>query len=135
MQTTGPLPSSYSQQVIAVTDQEKAAMSSGDTDQYFAILAADAVFLPPSTTAKTGEALRAWLKDFLDHFEVEWLKCVDGETVVMGDCAYHDYAYRMKSTPKAGGEPVFGNGKGLHVLRREKDGSWKIVRNIWNATP
>ncbi len=110
-------------------------MRRGDCDQYFAILAADAVFLPPNTTGKKGEQLRAWLKDFLQHFTVEWLEIVDGETMVAGDFACHDYAYRMKSTPRTGGEPVFGRGKGLEVFRREPDGAWKIVRNIWNAVP
>lgn len=135
MQSARSFPRSHTQQVTAVTDLERSAMSRGDMDQYFAILAQDAVFLPPNTTAKTGEELRTWLKDFLDHFEITWAKWVDGETVVMGNLAYHDYAYSMKSTPRAGGEPVIGNGKGVEVFRREEDGTWKIVRNIWNAAP
>ena len=55
--------------------------------------------------------------------------------MVVGNLAYHDYAYSMKSTPKAGGKPVLGNGKGVEVYRREADGKWKIIRNVWNATP
>jgi ketosteroid isomerase-like protein len=53
----------------------------------------------------------------------------------MGDLAYHDYSYSGRFTPKAGGEPGIGHGKGLQVLRREPDGAWKIVRNVWNAAP
>ncbi len=121
-------------QVIAVTDQELAAMSTGNVAQYFAILAEDAVFMPPNTSAIQGPELRAWVKEFLEHFSVEWTTIAHGETVVNGNLAYHDYTYSMKSTPKAGGEPVIGHGKGLHVLRREAQG-WKIVREVWNAVP
>jgi ketosteroid isomerase-like protein len=122
-------------QVIAVADQEAAAMSASDMDQYLAILADDAVFLPPSSPARRGGELRQWLRDFLEGFTTEWLRLVHGETVVAGDLAYHDYAYSMKVTPQAGGQPSVGHGKGLHILRREPDGSWKMVRNVWNAAP
>ena len=121
--------------VIAVTEVEALAMSSGEIDRYFAILADDAVFLPPSTTAKRGQELRLWLKDFLDHFGVQWLRFAHGETVVAGDLAYHEYEYSMMSTPRTGGEPAISHGKGLHVLRREPDGAWKVVRNVWNSVP
>ncbi len=135
MPSTGPLPSTYSDQVVAVAAAERTAMSRGDCHEYFALLAADAVFLPPNTTAKSGPELRAWLKEFLDQFDIEWLDWNDGEVVVSGNYAYHDYVYTMKSTPRSGGPPVIGHGKGLEIVRRESDGSWKIVRNIWNAVP
>ncbi len=133
MPSAGPAQQAM-QEVLAITNLEMAAMSRGDTGQYWAILAEDAVFLPPNATAKQGRALRIWLKDFLEQFAVEWLQTTDGETIVAGELAYHDYAYTMRSTPRAGGEPVIGHGKGLHVLRRE-EGGWKIVRNVWNAVP
>ncbi len=135
MNINGSLPRSDEQLVLAVVESERTAMTRGDTDQYFAILTEDAVFLPPNTTAKKGEELRAWPRDFLDRFEVTWLSWVDGDTVVMGDIAYHDYAYSMKSTPRTAGEPVLGSGKGIEIYRREKGGDWKIVRNIWNSVP
>lgn len=121
--------------VLAVTDEEMSAMASGDIHRYFSILADDAVFMPPNAPAKRGEELRCWLRDFLERFTTEWLYTADGETVVLGDLAYHDYIYSMRFTPKGGGEPGIGHGKGLHILRREPSGEWKIVRNIWNAAP
>ena len=122
-------------EVLAVADGEMTAMSTGDTGYYFGLLAEDAVFMPPNTTSLRGEELRAWLKDFLERFEVQWLASSHGETVVAGDLAWHEYTYEMKSIPRAGGEPVVGHGKGLHILRRHAGGSWKIFRNIWNAAP
>jgi ketosteroid isomerase-like protein len=121
--------------VIEVADEEAGAMAAGDMHRYGAILADDAVFMPPNSAAKIGVELRQWLGDFLEQFSTEWLALAHGETVVVGDFAFHDYTYSMRFTPRAGGEPGVGHGKGLHVLRRQPDGSWKIVRNVWNAAP
>ena len=126
---------SQSERVLAVVEQEKKAMSSGDCQLYFSVLAEDDIFFPPNTTAKSGPELRRWLTEFLDHFSVVWVRWTEGAMVVMGDLAYHDYFYSMRNTPKSGGDSVLGNGKGLELFRRETDGSWMIVRNIWNAAP
>jgi ketosteroid isomerase-like protein len=123
------------QRVVAVTDEEANAISASDLQGYLATLAEDAVFMPPDLLAKRGDELRGWLRDFLQGFQAEWLKYVHDETVVEGCLAYHRYSYRWRVSPKAGGESVVSQGKGIHVLRRQPDGSWKIVVNMWNATP
>ncbi len=123
------------ERVVAVTDEEVAAIRAGDIRRYLAILSDDAVFLPPNSPPIKGDDLREWLRDFVQRFVVEWLDFVHGETIVISDLAYHDYAYSWRVTPKAGGEPSVSHGKGLHVVRRQPDGVWKLVRNIWNARP
>jgi ketosteroid isomerase-like protein len=128
-------PEADRKQVIAVTDEEAAAMAAGDFARYEAILADDAVYLPPNSLPKEGNELRAWLKDFVERFAIQWLSFIHDETVVAGDFAYHRYTYSWRVTPKAGGEPVVGHGKGLQILRREPDGQWKMARSIWNAIP
>jgi ketosteroid isomerase-like protein len=123
------------QKVIAVSEQEAAAMRSGDMSEYLTILSEDAVFMPPNTLTKQGEELRQWLREFVNSNRVEWPRFEHGETIVAGDLALHEYVYTMKVTPKSGGKPAVGYGKGLHVLRREAGGAWKVLRNIWNARP
>jgi ketosteroid isomerase-like protein len=123
------------QQVVATTDEEAAAMRDGDAAGYFAVLTDDALFLPPDQPEKQSAELREWLRDFLERFRVEWLEYVHEESVIVGDLAYHRYSYRRRVTPKAGGQPTVSSGKGLHVLQRQQDGSWKIARNLWNASP
>jgi ketosteroid isomerase-like protein len=132
---TASSPEADRKQVIAVTDEEVAAIAAGDFKRYAAILADDAVYMPPNLPAKAGDELRAWLKDFVVRFAIQWLKFVHEETTVAGDLAYHRYTYSWRVTPKAGGEPVVGHGKGLQILRREQDGQWKMARSIWNAIP
>ncbi len=36
-------------------------------------------------------------------------------------------------TPEAGGEAHTGNYKGIHIYRRQPDGSWRIAQDIWNS--
>jgi ketosteroid isomerase-like protein len=91
--------------------------------------------LPPGDPAKTGEELRGWLRAFLQEVTVEGLKYDTQEVVVAVGLAYHWYEFSWKLTPKAGGEPTLGQGKGIHILRRGPDGYWKLAREIWNATP
>jgi ketosteroid isomerase-like protein len=123
------------QRVIAVSDQEVVAMSAGDIDQFLRILTDDAVLMPPNLPPKTGEELRNWMRDFFERFTIEWLGFAHLETEVAGDLAYHVYAYSWRVTPKAGGEPIVAHGKGMHILRRQTDGCWKLTREIWNASP
>jgi ketosteroid isomerase-like protein len=66
---------------------------------------------------------------------VEWVSFQHGDMAVDGLHGYHSYEYEWRVTPRAGGKASVSCGKGLHVLRREADGSWKIVREIWNASP
>ena len=123
------------QKVIAVTDEEAAAIETGDVPRYFALLAEDALFMPPNSLAKQGEELREWLRDFVERFHIHYLRLTHDETAVEGSLAYHRFTYGWTVTPKAGGETLTGHGKGLHILRRQPDGAWKIAREIWNAIP
>lgn len=123
------------QQIFAVTEAESAAIQEGDTQKYFALLTDDAVFLPPNLTPKAGKELRLWLTEFLEHVSVESLYFTHGETAFRADLACHEYTCKWRTTPKPRGQPTVTCFKGMHVLRRQPDGTWKISRNIWNTTP
>jgi ketosteroid isomerase-like protein len=123
------------QRAVAVTDEEAAAMRTGDFARYLAILSDDALFLPPNSKPMEGNELREWLRDFVERFTVEWRTFVHEEAVAVADLAYHRYSYCWTVTPKSGGAPTLARGKGMHILRRQADGAWKMSRNIWNAAP
>jgi ketosteroid isomerase-like protein len=122
-------------EALATARREAAVMAAGDIEAYLDLLAADAIYLPPNSAPKSGSELRAWLGEFLRTFVVQWLSYEDGATTLSGDLAVHDYAYEWRVTPRAGGQSVLGRGKGIQVLHRVSGGSWKFLRNIWNATP
>ena len=121
--------------VLAAAEQEVQAAANNDVAAYFATLAEDAVYLAPNTMAKEGQELRHWLREFLEGFRIEWLEYAHGTIEVRGDLAYQDYSYTWRVSPKFGGDGPVTRGKGVLVLRRESDGGWKIVRNVWNADP
>jgi ketosteroid isomerase-like protein len=122
-------------QVLAAAQREPAVMAAGDIQGWLDLLSADAIYLPPNAPPKSGAELRAWLAEFLRTSVIEWLEYKDGATEVSGDLAVHDYSYVWRVTPRAGGQPMLGRGKGIQVLQRGASGAWKLVRNVWNATP
>lgn len=122
-------------QVFAVTEAETTAIETASADTYFSILSDDAEFMPPNVAAKTGDDLRQWLREFLQRVTIEHIELAHGETIIREDLACHAYTCRWTATPKCGGPSASMAFKGMHVLRRQPGGSWKISRNIWNTDP
>jgi ketosteroid isomerase-like protein len=120
---------------MAVTEEEVHAISAGDIDRYLAILTENATFMPPNLPPRRGDELRQWLRDFLERFTVEYLEFVHGETVVVGNLAYHEFTCSWKTTPRSGGPPAVAHFKGMHILRKDPNGAWKLARGIWNSSP
>jgi uncharacterized protein (TIGR02246 family) len=120
--------------IFAVIRQEARAINTGDMEAYLAILTDDAAFLPPGDPAKTGVELRTWLRAFLEEVTVEALEYDTQEVVVAADLACHWYEFIWKLTPKSGGKRTPGQGRGIHILRRDPDGCWKLAQEIWNAS-
>ena len=123
------------QQVFAVTEEEKAAIEAGDIHRFLSLLSDDAVFMPQNVHTKTGDELRAWLADFLERFTIKYHDFAHTETIIRGDLAYHAYTCSWTAVPKSGGQPTLMYFKGLHVLRKQPGGPWKISRSIWNTDP
>src|SRR2546427_10382058 len=89
-----------------------------------------AVFMPPQQRAVTGQAnIEAWMKAFppLSAFDVKGVS-VDGG----GDVAYVAGMYMMTIAPPRA-KPMPDTGKFLAVYRRQADGSWPIVADIFNS--
>ncbi len=121
--------------VRSVVEQEVTAVVNGDTDACLGILSDDALFMPPDEATKHGDELRQWLRDFLEQCAIEVLHYEDEEFILSGDLAFHRFTIDWTVTPKADGKAVSSQLKGMHVLQRQSDGSWKLAREIWNANP
>jgi len=121
--------------ILALTDEEAAAIAAGDLARYLPLLADDAVFMPPNSREKTGKDLRDWLAEFLRDVAIEYHSLRHGETLVAGDLACHVFNCSWTATPKSTSKPALLYFKGLHLLRRQPYGSWKITREIWNLSP
>ncbi len=93
----------------------------------------DAVLMPPNEAAVTGnQAIESWFQTTFDQFTTEFTVASE-ELEVVGDWAFDWGAYMTALTSKAGGEATEDRGKYMVILRKQVDGSWRIVKNIWNS--
>jgi len=115
------------------TEWSKAA-GTKDVDKTVSYYAADAVVMPPNGAATTGkDAIRNLWKEILTTpgFSGGWTT-TKVEVARSGDIGYVTSAYDVTMND-AGGKPVTDHGKSIEVWKKQSDGSWKCVRDIWNS--
>jgi uncharacterized protein (TIGR02246 family) len=110
------------------------AITAGDAAALTEQFADGAIRLPPNGPIQVGkEAILSSLRAFLDLYSGEEVDVVEDVRVV-GDLAFARGTGASKSTPKVPGAAVIDDkGKWVSVYRRQSDGSWKIVVDIWNS--
>ena len=109
------------------------AIKEKDAGSLLALFDSDLVVMPPNEPPIVGKAaLRSWFLRLTDQFSIELDSSVE-ELKVSGDWAYERFSFRRTMTPTGGGEPTTARGKGIHVYRRQSDGSWKLARDLWNS--
>ena len=112
-------------------DWSKAA-AARDADRVAAFYAADAIAYPPNAPAAVGRpaAKKVWTAYFADPtFAISW-KTTSAE--VNGDIGYTAGAYE-DSFKGPDGKTVIEKGKYLCVWKKQKDGTWKAVHDMWNT--
>jgi ketosteroid isomerase-like protein len=78
-------------------------------------------------------ALEAWWNGMLTQATLT-ARYTSSEVTVSGDWAVDRYTGEITITPKAAGAaPMTETIKGVHVLQRGADGSWRIVQDVWNS--
>ncbi len=124
--------------IRALDAQWARASSAGDANALASLYASDATVLPPMEPMRQGEAAKKYWIDVTNSFSgpTELTPTAVGGS---GDLAYAVGTYRANLTPrKAGAKPLpTEEGKYLEVLRKQADGSWKIISDMWspNAQP
>ncbi len=89
--------------------------------------------MPPNEPGFQGAEARAvWLRGLYEEASVQGVY-TGTELTLAGDWAFEQLAMTLTTTPVAGGGAVEEVAKGLHVYRRQPDGSWKIALDIWNT--
>jgi len=113
-----------------------AAARDQDLDRSLSYMADDATMLPPSGGPVAG---RAAIRDFMatafatPGFSVDWEPL---EVVVAdgGDLAYTQ-ARSVYTSRAPDGTLQALHAKGVAIWRKEPDGSWRCVIDIWNEAP
>jgi ketosteroid isomerase-like protein len=134
--TTAPPPgfTDADREQIRATTEEAMAManSSKDYARYAGLYyAQDVIVMPPNGEAVRGrDAVVRWNEEFPPYENLQFTQVqVDGA----GDIAYVYGTYSMVMTLPDVEGPVPDHGKYIEIWRRQADGSWKVVLDIFNS--
>ncbi len=111
-----------------------AAAGAKDVDKTVSYYAESAVVMPPNAAAATTkEAVRSAWKEMLTSpgAAISW-KATKVEVAKAGGLAYVSGTYEETMTD-ASGKPVKDRGKYVEVFKKQADGTWKVVADIWNS--
>jgi uncharacterized protein (TIGR02246 family) len=122
--------------VVAADSAWAAAAAARDLEGSVNAMADDGIMLPPDQAPVVG---RTAIKEYMaaahatPGFSVQW---VTGETRVAssGDLAY-SFDRSRYTIPDSSGTIRTIHAKGVTVWRREADGRWRCVADIWNSAP
>jgi ketosteroid isomerase-like protein len=120
--------------IMKTTGELLAAVNASDVDHCIAVWADEGVMMPPHHPAVQGRAaLRQFFASLFSEAKFRFT-FTSSQIDVVGDIAleYVTYSALMWSS-LSGGSPADDVGKGLHVYKRQPDGSWKLTRDIWNT--
>jgi uncharacterized protein (TIGR02246 family) len=110
------------------------AAAAKDVEARLSFLAEDALVLPPNAPMQTGkESMRKGLSEEMANpgYAISW-QASKAEASRGGDLAYTVGTYQFTMTgPK--GKPVTDRGKYVTIWRKQPDGKWKAVADIFNS--
>jgi ketosteroid isomerase-like protein len=119
--------------IDAIRAREVAIVTSGSVDSMSAIYTDDVDFMPPGEPAIHGiEAAKKWTQAMMAQMNLA-ANYTSSRVTVSGDLAVDRYTGTFGGTPKAGGPAMTEVIKGVHVLKRQPGGGWKIMIDTYNA--
>jgi ketosteroid isomerase-like protein len=112
----------------------KAAAEKG-SQGYMSYYAEDAAELPNGEDAIQGKENIAKTMGFLDdkNNHLTWAP-VHADMAASGDLGYTYGTFEFRSIGKDG-KPTVEYGKYVSIWKKQKDGSWKVVMDMGNASP
>jgi ketosteroid isomerase-like protein len=81
------------------------------------------------------DAWRATVQGPFERSTVEQLNMPSEEIVIAGDWAFERHNETVVLVDRANGKRRRAHAKGIWILRRQADGSWKFARYIYNVSP
>lgn len=109
-----------------------ASFAAGDAETWLSLWDEDGIQMPPGADARSFDILQAAVPDAFQESDVSAMHIYPEETTVTGDWAFSRGTYDIDET--VDGEPAHFEGKFMTILRRQDGGSWKIYRDIFNAS-
>jgi ketosteroid isomerase-like protein len=119
--------------IKAVQDREIAMAATGNMDSLLTVIGDDPELMPPDEPAVHGrDGLRKWAEGMFAQSTLSG-RYTSSDVTVSGDLAVVRYVGDLTVTPKSGGGAVTEHIKGIHVMKRQPDGAWKITQDVWNS--
>jgi uncharacterized protein (TIGR02246 family) len=115
-------------------DNWSKAAQSKKVDDWVAYYSDDAVVLPPNETKTIGkDGIRKEIAALLSMpgLSLSWSP-EKVEVSRSGDLAYTQGAYLLTATD-AKGKPMTDHGKTLEIWKKQADGSWKCIADMWSS--
>jgi ketosteroid isomerase-like protein len=120
--------------LITLDDDWSAAAATRDAARVASFYAEDAIAYPPDEPVAIGRdaAQKVWAAYFAEpSFTISW-KTLHAEISASGELGYTAESY-VVGVKGPDGKPLTEQGKYLCVWKRQKDGAWKAVQDVWNA--
>ena len=128
----GALSSADQQALRAVPDSYVQRVRRADWPGVAALFVTNAHMMPPNATAVVGRD--AILKFYgALPFSFNSFELIVDEADGQGNVGYVRGHYMVTLTPTGAKKAVADTGKFLEARRRQRDGSWPIVVDIWNS--
>lgn len=111
-------------------------VASGDGEATLAVWADDATVMPPGTPAFHGkEAIGEFLEGMskIPGFQISW-EPISVHIADSGEMAYL-IERNVMTMDDPSGTPVTTYGKVVTIWRKDADGNWRNVVDMWNAAP
>jgi proline iminopeptidase len=132
---SNPLPD-ITPDVAAVRELHAAwvtAYTTGDLQRFMQHWSDDGIMMPPNAPAVAApDAVRAAAAGLFTDFDIAIQPTIE-DVIVSGDWAIVRWRSSSALTPRAGGATTSVSGKALWVLRRDPDGAWRLIYDIWNS--
>lgn len=110
-----------------------AALMKGDTAGISSVYADDAVILPPNMKAARGRAGMSQMNAaMLANVSYPAVSVKSEDLIVSGDYGIETGVYRMTIQPKAG-KSTEDVGKFISIWKKQPDGSWKMIRDMFSS--
>jgi len=121
--------------IQAADSAQAASLIKGDTAGAAAYYTDDAIVMPPNDKlAKGHAAIMKAIGNIFAAGRITRFATHREDLLLTGDYAIETLTYEMTLQPKAG-KPVTDKGKGLTVFKKQTDGSYKAIRDIFNSDP
>jgi len=140
-QAPPPAPDLRDASIQAIKDTEaawgKTTSTAKDSEKAMSFYADDAFIFAPGQPVLTGrDAIRASFKPASEDPNFTLTpQATRVEADKSGELGYTQGTYSLTTTDPKTKKPITEKGKYVTVYRKQADGSWKVVADIWNSDP